>query len=191
MYFPENMTFQYFFFDTYVGYFLQALPISLLVGIVYYFIKFRSDEVTPKSKRIISLVFVCYITGLFCLTIGLDLMGIIWYRLIYQMDAGTKVNWFNGDFNFTLNFINNITGENIGNFLMFLPFGIIYPLIKKDIKWKNIVLKGVILVLIIEIIEPVFGRAFDVNDIFLNTLGILVSSIIYVVVKDIVKKKRT
>lgn len=188
MYFPENMTFQYFFFGTYVGYFLQALPISLLVGIVYYFIKFRSDKVTPKSKKIISFIFVCYITGLFCLAIGLDLMGIIWYKLIYQMNPGTKVNWLNGDFNFTLNFISNISEENIGNFLMFLPFGIIYPLTKKDIKWKNVVLKGVILVLIIEIIEPVFGRAFDVNDIFLNTLGVLVSSTIYVVGKDIVKK---
>ena len=50
------------------------------------------------------------------------------------------------------------------------------------------ILKGVILVLIIEIIEPVFGRAFDVNDIFLNTLGVLVSSTIYVVGKYIVKK---
>ena len=115
-------------------------------------------------------------------------MGIIWYKLIYQMNPGTKVNWLNGDFNFTLDFISNISEENIGNFLMFLPFGIIYPLTKKDIKWKNVVLKGVILVLIIEIIEPVFGRAFDVNDIFLNTLGVLVSSTIYVVGKDIVKK---
>lgn len=25
MYFPEDMNFQYFFFDTYIGYFLQAL----------------------------------------------------------------------------------------------------------------------------------------------------------------------
>lgn len=96
--------------------------------------------VTPESKKIISFIFVCYITSLFCLAIGLDLMGII------------------------------------------------YPLTKKYIKWKNVVLKGVILVLIVEIIEPVFGRAFDVNDIFLNTLGVLVSSIIYVVGKDIVKK---
>ena len=32
MYFPENMTAAYFFFDTYPGYFLQALPIALLIG---------------------------------------------------------------------------------------------------------------------------------------------------------------
>lgn len=32
MYFPEDMNFQYFFFDTYIGYFLQALPIALVAG---------------------------------------------------------------------------------------------------------------------------------------------------------------
>lgn len=47
------------------------------------------------------------------------------------------MNWLNGDFNFVLDFISNISG---------------------------------------------------VNDIFLNTLGVLVSSIIYVVGKYIVKK---
>ena len=53
------------------------------------------------------------------------------------MNPGTKVNLLNGDFDFTLDFISNISG---------------------------------------------------VNDIFLNTLGVFVSSIIYVVGKYIVKK---
>ena len=39
MYFPSDMTFQYFFFDTYPGYFLQVLPIALIVGIIYGVIK--------------------------------------------------------------------------------------------------------------------------------------------------------
>ena len=32
MYFPSDMNFQYFFFDTYPGYFLQALPVALIAG---------------------------------------------------------------------------------------------------------------------------------------------------------------
>lgn len=35
MYFPKDMTSQYFFLDTYMGYFIQALPICLFVGIIY------------------------------------------------------------------------------------------------------------------------------------------------------------
>ena len=94
---------------------------------------------------------------------------------------------FNGDFDFTLDFINNIGSETIGNFLIFLPFGFLYPLSKKKLKWKNIVLRGILFVLIIEILQPVFGRSFDVNDIVLNSLGILVSTTIFTIIKNIIK----
>ncbi len=188
MYFPKDMTFQYFFFDTYIGYFLQALPISLLLSIIYAFIKFRNDKTTHTSKKIFFYIFICYIIGLICLVVGLDLMNVIWYRLIYHRDPGHSLGLFNGDFNFTLNFINNIGEETIGNFLMFLPFGILYPLSQKEPTWKNILLKGIMFVLIIEIMQPIFGRAFDVNDIILNSLGILVSATIFIGIKNIIKK---
>ena len=101
------------------------------------------------STRVFSSIFICYITGLICLTIGLDIINIIWYKLIYHMDPGTSINWFNGNFSFNLNFISNLTKENIGNFLMFLPFGILYPLSQKKFNYKNTIIKGIILVLII------------------------------------------
>ena len=189
MYFPKDMTFQYFFFDTYIGYFLQALPIALIVSIIYYLIKFRKDKKTPTNKKIFLCIFVCYITGLICLTIGLDLINIIWYKLIYHADSGTSINWFNGDFSFNLNFINNLTKENIGNFLMFLPFGILYPLSQKEFNYKTTIIKGIILVLIIEVLEPIFGRAFDINDIILNSLGIITSTLIYMGIKNLRRKK--
>lgn len=187
MYFPKDMTFQYFFFDTYIGYFLQALPITLLVGIIYWFIKLKNDKTIPISKKIFSCAFICYITGLVCLVIGLDLMNEFWYKLIYHMNPGTSINWFNGSFDFTLDFINNIGEESIGNFLMFLPFGILYSLSQKELKWKNIILKGIAFVLIIEILQPIFGRAFDINDIILNSLGILISTTVFTIIKSIIK----
>lgn len=188
MYFPKDMTFKYFFFDTYIGYFLQALPIALLVGIIYYFIKFKNDKEVSTNKKVFSSIFISYITGVISLTIGLDIINIVWYKLIYQMDPCTSINWFNGDFNFKIVFINNIKSETIGNFLMFLPFGILYPLSKKELKWKSIILKGTIFVLIIEILEPIFGRAFDINDIILNLLGIIISAVIYIVIQICNKK---
>ena len=104
------------------------------------------------------------------------------------MESGNSVNWFNGDFDLAIDFINNIGGETIDNFLMFLPFGFLYPLSQKEVKWKNIILKGIIFVLIIEILQPVFGRAFDINDIILNSLGILISTLIFIIIKNIIKK---
>ena len=136
MYFPKDMTFKYFFFDTYIGYFLQALPIALLVGIIYYFIKFKNDKEVSTNKKVFSSIFISYITGVISLTIGLDIINIVWYKLIYQMDPCTSINWFNGDFNFKIVFINNIKSETIGNFLMFylLEYYTLYQ--KKNLNGK-------------------------------------------------------
>lgn len=182
------MTFQYFFFDTYIGYFLQALPIALVVSAIYGFVWFRKDKVTPIRRKLFSCVFICYITGLVCLVIGLDLMRIFWYNLLYSMDSGITINWFGGEIDLIPDFFNNISGETIGNFLMFLPFGIFYSLSQKEPAWKNSVTAGLLTVVIIEVLQPVFGRAFDMNDIILNLLGIVVSTSIFMGVKKVIKR---
>lgn len=78
MHFPKEMTFQYFFFDTYIGYFLEALPIALIVGVIYFFIKLKNDKTISLSKKIFSCIFACYIIELICLILGLDLMINFW-----------------------------------------------------------------------------------------------------------------
>lgn len=189
MYFPKNMTFQYFFFDTYVGYFLQALLISLFLSAIYGAIIFRTDKETPAIRKLFACIFVCYFMGLLCLVVGLDMMNIFWYRLIYHMDPGKEIYWFSGCFNFVTDFYSNINAETIGNFLMFLPFGILYPLSQKDPVWKRCVLSGLATVAAIEFLQPVFGRAFDMNDIILNSLGIIVSTSVFMGVKKMIKNR--
>jgi len=44
-------------------------------------------------------------------------------------------------------------------------FGILYPLSQKEYTWKNCVIKGLVAVAVIEGLQPIFGRAFDMNDI--------------------------
>lgn len=186
MYFPDDMTFQYFFFATYIGYFLQALPFALSVGAVYGLIRFRADQETPMGRKLFSCAFVCYLTGLVCLVIGLDLMHIFWYNLFYPWDSGITINWFGGTFDLALDFLSNIGSETVGNFLMFLPFGILYPLSQEKPTWKKCVLSGTIAVAIIEVLQPIFGRAFDINDIILNALGIVVSTTILMGAKKVI-----
>ena len=188
MYFPKDMTFQYFFFDTYIGYFLQALPIALIAGAVYGIVLFRTDKETPTSRKLFSCAFICYITGLVCLVVGLDLMNNAWYKLLYRMDPGRTIGWFAGEFDFALDFFNHISSETIGNFLMFLPFGVLYPLSQKETTWKKCVTRGIVAVVAIEVLQPVFGRAFDVNDIILNALGIVVSVTVLLTVQKLLSR---
>lgn len=182
------MTFQYLFFDTYIGYFLQALPISLIVSGIYYFIKLKNDKTMSISKKIFACIFVSYITGVICLTVELDLMGICWYKLIYHSDPGTSISLFNDDFSFKFNLIGNLDKEAIANIIMFLPFGILLPLSQKGFNLKNNIIKGIIFILSIEILQPVFGRVFDINDIILNIFGVLISTIIYMFIKKLIHK---
>lgn len=178
MYFPSDMNFQYFFFSTYPGYFLQVLPIALLAGVIDWLVKEKNDQKRSLGHKIAFSLFACYITGLTCLVLLLPVIGDVWYRLLYHMDSGMHCNWFCADFNFIPDFWRYLNGESVGNMLMFLPFGILFPLCQQtDV--KKTVLAGFLYSLGIEILQPVFGRAFDVNDIILNTLGTAVAVAVF------------
>ncbi len=49
------------------------------------------------------------------------------------------------------------------------------------------VLCGLLTVAVIEILQPIFGRAFDMNDVILNSLGIVVFTSIFMGVKKVIK----
>ena len=61
----------------------------------------------------------------------------------------------------------------IGNFAMFIPSGIVLPLIYKNLdRFEKVFLAGFFLSLAIEVIQLPFAvRASDVDDLILNTLG--------------------
>ena len=58
MYFPDDMNFQYFFFNTYPGYFLQALPIALLAGGVYTMYRCKRTG-SPVTARLTDRIAFC------------------------------------------------------------------------------------------------------------------------------------
>ena len=79
----------------------------------------------------------------------------------------------------------------IGNFTLFIPTGIVTPLIYKRINTlKKVTLTGFFLSLTIEIIQLPFAvRASDVDDLILNTAGCLTGYGIYALVRAIRRKK--
>lgn len=70
---------------------------------------------------------------------------------------------------------------------MFLPFGFLYPLSQTNSTWKKTIAAGILTVVAIEVFQPILGRAFDINDIILNSLGIIISTLIFFGTKKIVK----
>ena len=172
MYFPDNMTWQYFFLDTYPGYFLQLLPLALLAGAVCAALRFRRGG---KTKPVLlASLFVCYLAGLLGVTLLLRPISMGWYRLLYHRESGMSVHWFGGGFDFARGL--DLGAENLFNLLLFLPFGFLYPLFRREATWRRTALTGLGLCLGIELLQPVFGRSFDLNDVLLNGIGIAAST---------------
>lgn len=181
-----------------INQFIQVIPITLLVGILYIifrFLKLKKNNSDINYKReILYLIFICYIVGLFNLVlVPINFWNIIWYNIFYNFNE----NPFAGIFDFSYNFIPTIykiiIGEYalgswvktmiIGNILMFIPMGILLSLCLKNIKKKNIFKYAVLIPLAIEVLQLVVGRSFDIDDLVMNFLGIVIGYYIVELVK--------
>ena len=58
-----------------------------------------------------------------------------------------------------------------GNIVMFLPFGFFPALLFRNYGWRKALLAGFCVTAFIEITQLFVGRAFDIDDLMLNTLG--------------------
>lgn len=167
------MTFQYLFFDTYLGCFLQMVPFAAIAGVSVGLWKYRRGA--TRFRSVCSGLLAAYLTGLIGVTLLLRLVNLMWYRLIYGQSGGSA--WFlEWTYNFIPDFWNHFRSETLANALLFVPFGILHPLAGEGASLRKTLKHGAGLVLAIELLQPVFGRAFDINDIILNLTGIVISA---------------
>ena len=62
-----------------------------------------------------------------------------------------------------------------GNIIPFIPIGLLAPIVFRFLSWQKAVLLGVVIGLSFEIMEIVFCVGiFDVDDVILNTLGVII-----------------
>lgn len=190
MYFPENMTFQYFFFNTYIGYFLQLIPVSLIAGAVYFLIRRRRRYREGTGCALLASLFVCYMAAVVTITLLEKPLGDLYYWLFYHRPSGRSYRWFEFVYSFRLDFFRHLTMENLANILLFLPYGILYPLFNRNADWPRTLGLGVLTSLVIELLQPILGRSFDINDIVLNAIGVVVSTGIFYGLRAILWKRR-
>lgn len=75
----------------------------------------------------------------------------------------------------------------LGNSLMFVPVGIVYPIVYKKLNTHvKVIAAGIGFSLAIELLQLLFfDRVSDVDDLILNSLGYLLGYLIYLLVKRI------
>ena len=189
-----------------LGYFFQAVPITCIVGIIYVIICVvivkRNKLKIEWLKEIMKLLFTCYLTGLISLVI---LPANFWLDFF----DGVFLGWWDemlpifsfGGFNLVPSLIKALSGELtigswvktmlIGNIAMFLPLGFFLPFVTERVNRKNIFVVAIAVPFIVELLQMVFGRSFDIDDLICNFIGIVVGFFIGFAIKNIKQKSKS
>lgn len=171
-----------------MGYFLQALPVTVLVGILYFIIRIallkkRKNKIDWLSE-VLRVLFVCYLTGLVSLVVlPANFWLCIYDGIFFGWWDGLRERIHIGDVNLVPSVIKCLAGElSLGswvktmliyNILMFVPFGFFLPLTTKIKSFRKMIWVAVLTPVCVEVLQLVFGRSFDVDDLICNFIGIL------------------
>jgi glycopeptide antibiotics resistance protein len=72
----------------------------------------------------------------------------------------------------------------LGNIIPFMPIGLLAPLVFRSFSWWKALVLGVVTGLTCEVMEVIFRVGiFDVDDVILNALGVILGYAIFVVFK--------
>lgn len=191
---------------TILGYFLQAVPIAALAGIVYIVLRLmflkRENRRIAWFPEIMRLLFVCYLTGLCSLVV---LPANFWLHVFDGIFFGWWENlggFFRlGEVNLVPTMVKCLTGELtlgswmkemlVGNVAMFLPFGLFLPIVTEGLSRKQALAAAVIVPLVVELFQLIVGRSFDVDDLICNFLGIAAGCLIAGAAKAVFCKQRS
>lgn len=168
--------------------FFEVVPITLLVGVLYALCRLirlkRRGRPVRWGAEVMGLLLACYLTGLINLVlVPANFWGAVWFRARAGYWDGGVAPFFSGSWNFMPTLLRVLRGEYTmgswvrtmlaGNFLMFLPFGVLLPFrserLTPRVMWKLALLVPIA----VEVLQPVVGRSFDIDDVLLNAAGAL------------------
>lgn len=164
-----------FFNECSIGstYFVKSAVIGMVIFLLCYFFRWRKQKI-HVAKGFIYYIFLVYLVGIGFIT---GLIGIGW---------GVGVSSYN-----LVPFVHEDSLLILLNAFLFLPFGILLPLVYSDRKWRwyEILYTGAAISVVIELIQCLFaGRLGDIDDVIMNTAGCLVGYVLYKVVSPFIIK---
>ena len=165
-------------------YIVNMTPYMLLSIPTFLFIRFFNYKMKKRNQingyhELGCILFFIFMTGLFSQTftsiqsfsinnISLNNINCIPFRVFtdtYQEVVKNKhINYF------IINFL--------GNIIMFIPIGLMIPLLW-NISNKKVILLGFSISMLIEFFQLFLSRGTDIDDLWLNTLGVAIGLLIY------------
>ena len=181
-----------------LGYFLQAVPITIVIGIVYLILRLvflkRKNRHIAWVSEIMRLLFVCYLTGLCSLVILPANFWLSFFDAIFfgwWEDMGSFFNF--GEINLIPTIVKCLSGDYslgswvkemlVGNIIMFMPFGFFLPFVVENLNRRNAFMIFLVVPFVVESLQLFVGRSFDIDDLICNFLGIIIGFIIAGMIK--------
>ena len=165
-------------------YMLISLPAIIVWRVAAIFLMNRKGAKTTVLHEIGLLLFALFLVGLASQTVipkleftqnGIGIVGgtlpassrinLIPFRVFTEAFRDHYANYF------LINFW--------GNIIMFVPIGFFIPLLWENVSIKRTLLIGFSASFFIETCQLLLARATDVDDLWLNTLGVLLGSLVY------------
>lgn len=141
----------------------------------------RNQKVSIKREMQLLLVYICIIVICRFVYFPLqhDIYGIAPLVFAKNVVFPLRINLI--PFNFLTDIYRGWQINIIGNILMFIPVGIVWPICFKELdNIKKTIFAGFKLTLFIELSQlPFFDRCSDIDDIILNTTGAAIGAVIY------------
>lgn len=190
-------------FEIAAEYVLEIIPVMLLSGFIYlcwFFYRAKQKnigkiDVLPVLTR---FLFVCYFSGIIALTLTPpNLWSALWRGLFsgYFDYPITIKKMLSLSYNFVPSLYYYLTGELtggawintmiLGNILMFVPMGVLVPVIRKKDSFLHTELFCILTILAIELIQPFIARSFDTDDIIYNTIGATIGFLCFALIKKL------
>ncbi len=150
-------------------------------------------------SNVLTLCFICYMILLVYFLFFSEEYGRTepyeTYKYNLELFKEIKRYWYNREKIGTLLFLINL----VGNVVVFMPFGFLVPVMyreqRKDVVYRGhyfrsmlfVLLLGFLFSLVIEFVQLVTKvGCFDVDDLLLNTSGVLLGYIIYYISKKLI-----
>lgn len=174
-----------------LGYMLLAVPFYVIGRVI--FIKIKKIKVEKVREMLLGL-FVLYIAGLASQTLipnwlfGIDSeTGELFFE-VYSTHMDSRPNFipFNTIIPYITDWYHYSFINIVANIFIFSPIGFFVPLLWKNWQsfWK-ILLLGIATTFFIEFFQLFVGRSTDIDDIILNTIGVIIGYGVFILYKFI------
>ena len=177
-----------------ISYGAMILAVSIIWCMIRVIVALRNKRVDVVRELQLLLVYVCIVVIIrftFCPFETVD--GKI-QPLLFDAERilPPRINLIPFVYLFDYETVREVMLNLVGNSLMFVPVGIVYPIVYKKLNTHvKVIAAGIGFSLAIELLQLLFfDRVSDVDDLILNSLGYLLGYLIYLLVKRIKTGRR-